>query len=107
MLDEPDSWMQKVVISNDTRTDKSISCRIVDVDTDETVFEGTFTACADQSTVVGQIPYARNRQRFFTIDWHGDASGRNHYLAGQPPFELESYRAWLMKSGLHELAGKP
>ena len=102
MLDEPDNWVQKVVISNDTRTDKSISCRVIDIDTGEAVLEGAFIAYADQSTVVGRIPYARNRQRFFTIRWEGDACGQNHYLAGQPPFELATYRAWLQKSGLLE-----
>lgn len=102
MLDEPDNWVQKVIISNDTRSDKTISCKAIDIDSGEAIFEGTFIAYADQSTVVGQIPYVRNRQRFFTIRWEGDACGQNHYLAGQPPFELATYRAWLQKSGLLE-----
>ena len=97
ILDEPGDWVQKVVLSNDTRFDKKIRCLITDLDTGETVFEGEFIACADRATVAGQIPYIRNRQRFFAIDWQGEAAGRNHYLAGQPPFELERYRQWLTK----------
>lgn len=104
MLDEPDSWMQNVVIVNDTRTDKVIHCKIADIDSEETVFEGEFTAYADQSTVVGKIPYLRNRQRFFTINWYGDSMGQNHYLAGQPPFDFATYKGWLQKSGLYEHA---
>jgi len=101
MLDEPESWVQKVVIANDTRCDKAIKCQITDIDTGETVFEGEFTAYADKSTVVGQVPYVRNRQRFFVIRWQGDTCGHNHYLAGQPPFDFAIYKAWLQKSELY------
>ena len=36
------------------------------------------------------------------IEWttENGKSGRNHYLAGTPPFDLEQYRAWLMRAGL-------
>ena len=104
MLDEPNSWVQKVVAANDTREDKEIHCQITDIASGEVVFEGAFTARADQSTVIGQIPYVRNRQRFFVIRWHGDAQGCNHYLAGQPPFDLAIYRRWLQESGLYNEA---
>ena len=100
MLDEPMNWNQRVIVSNDTRTDKRIDCRITDIDTGEAVFAGSFTAPADQSTEIGQIRYARNKQRFFVITWQGDAEGSNHYLAGQPPFDLAAYRRWLELSGL-------
>jgi beta-mannosidase len=100
MMDEPESWYQKVVIANDTRLDKTIHCQIRDIDTGDMVFAGTYTAAADKSTVVGQVPYVRNKQRFFVISWQGDATGQNHYLAGQPPFDQACYKSWLERSGL-------
>ena len=102
MLDEPESWVQKVVIANDTRYDKAVKCQIKDIDTGEVIFEGEFIAYADKSTVVGQVPYIRNKQRFFVITWQGDVCGHNHYLAGQPPFDFAIYKVWLQKSGLYD-----
>lgn len=106
MMGEPAGWVQKVIACNDTRYDKTVKCRITDIDTGEEVFTEEFTAYADKSTVVGKVPYARNKQRFFVIEWQGDASGSNHYLAGQPPFELQKYNDWIHKSGLYDKAEK-
>ena len=103
MLGEPDAWHQDVVFVNDTRTDKRINCEITDVEQGEVVFSGSFTAKADASVVVGKIPYMRNKQRLFVMRWTGDASGANHYLAGQPPFLLADYRKLLAASGLYRV----
>jgi beta-mannosidase len=103
MLNEPESWNQNIVVSNDTRNDYRLSCQIRDIDTDEVVFTAECLAPADRSTTIGQIPYIRNRQRFFVITWQGDVAGSNHYLAGQPPFTLEQVRSWLNRSGLYEV----
>jgi beta-mannosidase len=102
MLAEPDSWKQNIVLSNDTHLDRSIQCRIQDIDTGEILFDERIKAHADRATVIGQIPYLRNRQRFYLISWQGDVSGYNHYLAGQPPFDLAAYRTWLGQSGLYQ-----
>ena len=102
MLNEPESWNQNVVVANDTRRDCRLTCQIKDIDTGEMVFSGDCLALADRSTMIGQIPYMRNRQRFFLITWQGDVSGSNHYLAGQPPFTLIQVKSWLDQSGLYE-----
>ena len=40
--------------------------------------------------------------RMLLIEWTGAAGGgRNHYLAGNPPVDLDKYRAWLRRSGLY------
>ena len=103
MLAEPNAWFQDVVIVNDTRRDATINCEITDVETGEVVLNGSFTARADASVVVGKIPYKRNMQRLFLLKWSGDVSGVNHYLAGQPPFKLDKYRKLLGKAGVVEL----
>lgn len=101
MMDEPDNWVQKIIVVNDTSFDKTIKCYIRDIETNELVFQGEYMAYADKSTVIGKIPYARNKQRFFVINWQGDVCGHNHYLAGQPPFDFDTYRNWLNKSKLY------
>jgi beta-mannosidase len=103
MLDEPESWNQRVVVSNDTRYDRKVHLDITDVESGERVFEGEFTAYADAATVVGSIPYKRNLQRLFVLRWSGEVAGQNHYLAGQPPFDLADYKKKLMASGLYEV----
>lgn len=101
MMDEPNSWVQKIVVVNDTASDKKIKCEIKDIDTGEIVFQGEFIAYGDSSTVIGQVPYIRNKQRFFVISWEGEVRGQNHYLAGQPPFDLETYKNWIIGSKLY------
>jgi len=100
MLKEPSDWVQKIVVSNDTPTDACISVTIKDIDTNEIVFERDVTAPADSTTEIGDIRFLRSKQRFFIIEWTGQHSGTNHYLAGNPPFDLCIYRNWLLKSNL-------
>ena len=95
MMAEPEAWHQEIVLVNDLPRDKIVTCEIRDVAAGEVVFDGTFTARADASVVIGKIPFKRNRQRLFVIKWTGDVSGVNHYLAGQPPFDLHEYKRLL------------
>ena len=100
MLAEPDSWNQDVVIVNDTRFDKCVALEIKDVESSEIVFSGNFKAKADAAVSVGKIRFKRNLKRMFLISWTGDVVGANHYLAGNPPFELEHYRKLLKIAGI-------
>jgi len=99
-MSEPEDWNHAVVICNDTRQDAALSVKITDLDTGEIVFASQATGKADSSTTIGSIPYPRHRQRFLIIQWEGGAQGRNHYLSGEPPFSLETYRRWLQISGI-------
>lgn len=103
-LDEPDSWVQNIVVCNDTRRDVSLHVHILDMDSGETVYQDECHALADASTVVAQVPYVRNRQRFLLLRWSGGAQGSNHYLSGQPPFDADLYRHWLRQSGMYDEA---
>ena len=118
MLGEPDGWEQDVVLSNDTRSDVTIECTITDAGSGEKVFNGAFTARADSSVIIGRLPYRRNLKRMYTIEWTTGAAGAagatgaggvtgatgaggvNHYLAGQPPFELSEYKKLLEAAGI-------
>lgn len=43
---------------------------------------------------------------FYLIEWQADgADWRNHYFAGQPPFELPTYLQCLKTAGMLELEG--
>lgn len=96
MLREPADWSQEIVACNDTREDVMLTYRIQDVQNGEVVAEGEGTASADQTTVLGRIPFSASWKRFYLLRWTSTLGrGVNHYLAGNPPFSLAAYRSWL------------
>ncbi|MCE5197719.1 MAG: glycoside hydrolase family 2 [Armatimonadota bacterium] len=98
-LREPQSWRQDVVACNDTRNDMEMEFTLRDIDSGEVLLQGNTTAKADAVTPLGSIPFSNSKQRFIQIEWT-DSLGRatNHYLAGYPPFDLNTYKGWLKKS---------
>ena len=100
-LKEPASWGQDVVACNDFREDLELTYRVWDVDTDETLAEGSAVAAGDQVTRLTRIRFSHGTHRFYVIDWKSaKGDGRSHYLCGHPPFELGRYREWLRMAGL-------
>ena len=57
--------------------------------------------CADQEILeLDETPYSQGEKKIYIIEWECNEkaySGRNHYLAGNPPFELSFYREFLVK----------
>lgn len=101
ILCEPGNFQQTLIASNDTREDIVLRYTITDLASDAVVGQGAGTALADSVTPLGSIPFSMGRKRFYVIEWTSpSASGWNHYLAGQPPFELKQYREWLEKARL-------
>ncbi len=46
------------------------------------------------------MPYSAAAKRFYLIEWEGPAGkGRNHYMAGNPPFDLATYKRWMAAAG--------
>ena len=62
----------------------------------EVVSAGQFVAPANENWQVDHLRTFASDHRLYLVEWSagGEAFG-NHYLAGQPPFSLEQYRAWL------------
>lgn len=101
MLREPEAGHQQIVAANDTRESYPIHYTITDADSGEVVAQGDGVADANATTLLGSIPYADTHQRFYLIEWQSTAgTGRNHYLAGEPPFDLAQYDTWMRKAGL-------
>ena len=100
MLCEPEDGKQEIMLVNDTAVDVNISYKIYDVDSNEVLSQGNATVTANQNASIGNIDYISGTQKFYVIEWSGDASGKNHYLAGEPMFDKDKYVAWMEKSGL-------
>lgn len=96
MISEPENWYVQVVGINDTFTKKDGIFLVLDGDTDEKIIERDFSVEADSKKVLGRIRVSRGEQRLFIINWTIDGiSYKNHYLLGNPPFNLERYKTWL------------
>ncbi len=101
MLREPSSWGQDLVAANDRREDLVVNYKVRELGGGKVVAEGQGTAKGDATTVLGRVPFFAGEKKFYLIEWTaGGQAGRNHYLAGHPPFDLEQYRGWLREYGM-------
>jgi beta-mannosidase len=100
MLREPRDWKQEVVVCNNSRDGKVIEYVVRDVDREEPVLSGRATIPGDEVTRLGTVPFFAAERRFYVLEWTASdgTTGRNHYLAGHPPFDLVTYRGWLKKA---------
>ncbi|MDP3072926.1 MAG: glycoside hydrolase family 2 TIM barrel-domain containing protein [Opitutaceae bacterium] len=96
MLREPQGWTQDLVACNDTREPIVLHYTVRDADSGQVLTDGSRTAAPDAVTVLEALPFTRSHARFLIIDWKTPrGSARNHYLAGDPPFDASRYRRWL------------
>ncbi|MCR4621631.1 MAG: hypothetical protein K5663_06070 [Clostridiales bacterium] len=95
LLDEPQGWYQDVVISNFTLDDASVSLRLWDADTGETLFEGVFSCPAGSNLTAGSIRVFSSWQRLILIEYDsGEGKKMNHYLSGFPVYRPEDAVRW-------------
>jgi beta-mannosidase len=100
MFKEAAGWFQDLVAVNDTRSAVEVAYTVKDVETGQGLLEGRRVAGADAVTALGKVPYSATAKRFYLIEWDGTAGkGVNHYMAGNPPFELEMYKRWMVAAG--------
>jgi len=95
IIGEPGPGKQlPVIIANDALQPVEVDYRITAGG--EVVSAGQFVAPANQNWQVDHLRTFASDHRLYLVEWSagGEAFG-NHYLAGQPPFSLEQYRAWL------------
>jgi beta-mannosidase len=86
-----------VIAVNDTRTKKTGTVTVRDVDTKEVLFAGKFVIPVNGKTTVGYIP-ENGKQAMWKIEYTIDGEKlSNHYLAGKAPFKLKDYETWYKK----------
>lgn len=96
-------WNLPIYACNDTLTEECGHFTVKDALTEEIVFEGDFTAEANTSTLIAQIPTYYSEQKMLILEWetHHD-KGWNHYLCGYPPISLDMYKKVMEKYGFKE-----
>lgn len=94
---EPLNWNCELRVINDTGAPKALSYRVTAYGGEKTVKQGSINAPTGV-TVLDSIPYTQSEKKIYVIQWEcGAFSGKNHYLAGNPPFDLDFYRDFLQK----------
>ena len=100
MVAEPEGGACRVVLGNDSREPAEGRFTVRDADTEEALLEGEAHAGPNENRDLGTIPTGDGGHRLFLIAWElNGEEGSNHYLLGDPPFDLAQYRAWLPRLG--------
>ncbi|MGC9064313.1 MAG: glycoside hydrolase family 2 protein, partial [bacterium] len=96
MITEPEAWYVKIVGINDTPAEKKGTYRVYDADTKEESSSREFSVSPLDKKVLDKIRVSRGEQKLFIIEWEVDGKKFfNHYLLGNPPFNLVKYKEWL------------
>ncbi|MBQ7915317.1 MAG: glycoside hydrolase family 2, partial [Firmicutes bacterium] len=98
MMDELADWKYTLKAANDTLETVAGTYIVTDMETDEVLSEGEFTAKPNHVTPIAKIPIYYSEQRMLLIRW--TVNGQtcyNHYMCGFPPFSFEKYKGWLQK----------
>jgi len=99
MFDEMRDWCFPLMAVNDTMKDVSGSYRVYDIDTNETLSEGTFELEKNsKATVMDKVRMFYSDKKFLVIEWEIDGKVYyNHYLTGYVPFDFDLYKKWIEK----------
>ena len=103
MLKEPCEGRQRLAGVNDRLAEAQVRYRLWDADSGKVSCQGEARLAANAATDLGAIDHVPATRRFFIIEWEcGGGVHRNHYLAGEPPFDLNTYLEWMHKVGRNE-----
>ncbi len=99
MVGEPEGWERKVIIVNDSLKKVGGSYRLWEAEAGRELAAGRFEISPNGKAVAAALPLVTGERALLLISWELDSGekGANHYLCGNPAFELEKYRAWLEK----------
>ncbi|MDF2685835.1 MAG: Beta-galactosidase/beta-glucuronidase, partial [Clostridia bacterium] len=100
MLSEPNEKYQDIIAVNDTQKYLNINYKIFSLEQKEVLLKGRVVISASKSVSIGKIE-PQKEQDFLILEWWGDATGKNHYLLGKPPFDYKKYYSWLKESELY------
>lgn len=93
ILDEPESWGHRVIVTNDTLQPCAGTIMIRDLENGETLWNGSFRVGANVNATAGVFEHPADRERLLLVEWRaGKESGCGFRLTGQPPHDFVRYR---------------
>ncbi len=92
---EPENWSLEMVAVNDTDETIALEYTVTELTAGETVCMGKASVPKGIKHLIN-IPYSQGEKKMYMMQWeYNKGTGRNHYLAGNPPFSLQEYRKFL------------
>lgn len=94
---EPANWNLELVSVNDAGAEAELDYTVTELTTGEVVHSARATVPKGVKALL-HIPYSQGEKKLYLMEWEQNGQkGRNHYLAGNPPFSLEQYRSFLKR----------
>ena len=94
---EPANWNLELVSVNDAGAEAELNYTVTELTTGELVHSARATVPKGVKALL-HIPYSQGEKKLYLMEWEQNGQkGRNHYLAGNPPFSLEQYRSFLKR----------
>ena len=93
LIGEPDGWNQSLTAVNDSPCVLSFSYHLTDGESKQLLAQGEAQLSPDQKKELFSLPFSQGEKHFYLIEWESElGKGKNHYLCGLPPFDLQWYR---------------
>ena len=93
LIGEPDGWNQSLTAVNDSPCVLSFSYRLTDGESKQLLAQGEAQLSPNQKKELFSLPFSQGEKHFYLIEWESElGKGKNHYLCGLPPFDLQWYR---------------
>lgn len=102
VLDKVDG-MNPLVAVNDTREEVSGKISVKDIVSGKELFSGEFTIPANGRTKVTDLDLNGMGQGALLIEYEvGGTTRKNHFMYGEPPYKLDDFKSWIVKTGIYD-----
>lgn len=103
IIEEAADGRHQVTIVSDRREAIEGVVTVRDADDNSVLLEAPFTSDPNSKTAVGDIPQPEGQHMWLIDCTVGDEAYANHYLVGEPSFQLDDYRRWYGKLGVEKV----
>lgn len=91
----PLNWQIVLKAVNDTGEILTVSWKVTDYASGKEIGSGV-SRVGDDVIDLASVRYSHGDKKIYLIEWEcGELSGKNHYLCGEPPFDLKWYEEFI------------
>lgn len=101
MMGEPDGDIHRLIAHNNTRNEYLVSYSVRDMKTGQSICASSAVVPPYNRVELGQVKHIPGYQTLYDIQFQYDGvAGHNHYLCGEPEFDLRTVASWYAKADL-------
>lgn len=101
LINDPVDGYYPLMAVNDTRKNQKGKVQVIDLASNKEIYNGDFEVPANAANQIGALPLQTGQGLFLIKYKLGENEYNNHYLYGEAPFDLNTYKGLLKKSGLY------